>query len=76
MLRTIADAIESVPRVECEGIDSFDKSTHDDLDLKEDFCRLYEAEKRFDYDDYTGSKRDKLREAITEALQEARDQYS
>lgn len=76
MLRTIADVIESVPAVKCDGTNSFDESTHDDLDLKENFCRLYEAEKKFYYDDYNGSKRHKLREAITEALQESKDQYS
>lgn len=76
MLRTIADAIESVPAVECDAASSFDESTHDDLDLKGDFCRLYEAEKRFYYDDYNGSKTYQLREAITEALQESKDQYS
>lgn len=76
MLRTIADVIQSVSGVECDGSKSFNGEKHDDLDLKEDFCRLFEAESKFNYEDYKGDRDQKVRKAIVDALKKAREEYS
>lgn len=76
ILKTIANVMESVSGVECDGAKSFSDDKHDDLDLKEDFCRLFEAEKKFEYNNYNGDKNQRVRKAIVDALEEAREEYN
>ena len=68
-LRMIADTMNSVSDVTCDGARNFGE------DLKESFCRLFHAEKQFHYDDYNGDKKTQVQGAMIDALKEAKTQY-
>ena len=75
-MRAVADGIESNSAVYCTGdADEFEEEKHDDLDVKVGFCRLYEAEEMYKYDDYTGSFDERVRKAVVDALSDAERIY-
>lgn len=74
ILREIADTMESVRGVKCDGASSEDEKD-DDLDLKEKYCRLYQAEEKYNYSDYSGDKEEKVKKAMKDALSEAKNIY-
>lgn len=74
-LRQIADATESVSKVQCEGYSDSENKKQDDLDILESHCRLYKAERRYDYDDYKEENGSELELAIRDALDDAKEIY-
>lgn len=74
-LRQIADATESVSKVQCEGYSDSKNEKQDDLDILVDHCRLYKAERRYDYADYEEENGSKLELAIRDALCDAKEIY-
>jgi hypothetical protein len=73
-LRVIANTMNAVNGVQCDGTSDKDKR-QDDLDLKKEYCRLYEAENKYQYSNYSGDRDEQVRKAIKDALYDAKRIY-
>lgn len=76
-LRKISDAMDSVKSVKCAGKkEHLPEIKDDDIDIKSDRCRLYDAQVENLFDDYSGSRSTKIGKAVRDTLTEARNIYS
>lgn len=76
MLKAIAESISSVEGVQCSSVSDLNHQKQDDLDVMEKKCRLFKAEKEYEYEQYDKSKQESVKLAIREALNDARDIYN
>lgn len=75
-LRKISDAMNSVKSVKCAGKKEHLSGTRDDdIDIKSDGCRLYDAQVKNLFDNYSGNRSTKIRKAVRDTLTEARNIY-